>query len=53
MTDNAYAEDFKKALDSGMNEHIAKPITIDPIAQAISSATEDISAKEETANEDN
>ena len=28
MTANAFAEDVKSALDSGMNAHIAKPIDV-------------------------
>ena len=31
MTADAFAEDVKKAKDSGMNEHIAKPIDIDKL----------------------
>jgi CheY-like chemotaxis protein len=29
MTANAYREDVEKALDAGMNAHVAKPIHID------------------------
>ena len=28
MTANAYKEDIEKALESGMNEHLAKPINL-------------------------
>ena len=35
MTANAFAEDIQKSLDSGMNGHLAKPITPDLIAKAI------------------
>ena len=31
MTANAFAEDVKNALDSGMNAHLAKPVSIDAI----------------------
>lgn len=31
MTANAFEEDRKKALDKGMNGHIAKPIDIDKV----------------------
>jgi CheY-like chemotaxis protein len=29
MTANAYAEDVQKALDAGMNAHVAKPIDVE------------------------
>ncbi len=35
MTANAFEEDKKKALESGMNGHIIKPISIDSIAAVI------------------
>ncbi len=35
MTANAFEEDRKKALKSGMNGHIAKPISIDMILEAM------------------
>ncbi len=35
MTANAYAEDVKKSLDSGMNAHLAKPISMTAIAKII------------------
>ncbi|MGB4985032.1 MAG: ATP-binding protein [Erysipelotrichaceae bacterium] len=35
MTANAYPEDIQKSLESGMNEHIAKPISIDRINRAL------------------
>ena len=31
MTANAFAEDVKNALDSGMNAHLAKPVSLDAI----------------------
>ena len=35
MTANAFAEDVKKAHDSGMNGHIAKPIDIDNMVNTL------------------
>jgi len=35
MTANAFAEDVKKALDSGMNAHISKPVREDHLARVI------------------
>ena len=35
MTANAFSEDVKKALDVGMNAHIAKPIDIDNMRTTI------------------
>ncbi len=35
MTANAFAEDRKRAFDAGMNGHIAKPIDIEKMEQAI------------------
>lgn len=35
MTANAFTEDIQKSLNSGMNGHIAKPISIDSIVKAI------------------
>ena len=35
MTANAFEEDRQKAFDAGMNEHIAKPIDIEKMEQAI------------------
>ncbi len=35
MTANAYAEDVCRCLDSGMNGHLAKPITIKAMAEVI------------------
>ncbi len=37
MTANAYAEDVKKSLDSGMNAHLAKPISIQAIKKTMKS----------------
>lgn len=36
MTANPFAEDIAKALNSGMNDHIAKPINTEVMFQAIS-----------------
>ena len=36
MTANAFSEDIKKALDSGMNGHIAKPIDIKNMTETLS-----------------
>ncbi|SDX30638.1 PAS domain-containing protein [Eubacterium barkeri] len=47
MTANAYAEDIKNATDSGMNGHIAKPISMELIVQAIHSVSEDFSDTKE------
>ncbi len=35
MTDNAFAEDKKKALEFGMNVHIAKPIDMNIVIQVL------------------
>ena len=35
MTADAFAEDVKKALSAGMNEHIAKPLDIDKLVNAL------------------
>lgn len=35
MTANAFAEDAKKCLDAGMNAHLAKPLDIEKVKQAI------------------
>lgn len=37
MTANAFAEDVKAAIESGMNAHIAKPIDIEELLSKISS----------------
>ena len=49
---NAYAQDVKKALDSGMNGQIAKPISIDVMSQTIRVATKDTSTQKENTNDD-
>ena len=36
MTANAYKEDVDKALESGMNKHIAKPVDIDVVKKTLS-----------------
>ena len=35
MTADAFADDMKKCLDSGMNAHIAKPIDLDIVKQTL------------------
>ena len=35
MTADAFADDMKKCLDSGMNAHIAKPIDLDVVKQTL------------------
>lgn len=35
MTVNAFVEDRKRALDAGMNGHIAKPIDIEKLEEMI------------------
>ncbi|MDL2214281.1 transporter substrate-binding domain-containing protein [Clostridia bacterium OttesenSCG-928-O13] len=35
MTANAYREDVQKALEAGMNEHLAKPIDIDDVRRVL------------------
>ena len=35
MTANAFADDVKKCLDSGMNDHIAKPFEIGKVTQTV------------------
>ena len=35
MTADAFSEDIQKSLDSGMNEHIAKPIDINKLMKTL------------------
>ena len=35
MTANAFAEDVQVSLESGMNAHVAKPISIDALCDAV------------------
>ena len=35
MTANAFEEDKRKALDSGMNDHVAKPIDVDRLLSVL------------------
>lgn len=35
MTANAFEEDVKKCMEAGMNEHLAKPLEIERVIQAI------------------
>ena len=35
MTANAFAEDVQAALDAGMNEHVAKPVDMDVLCEAL------------------
>lgn len=39
MTANAFAEDVKAALDSGMNAHVAKPVDMDRIIEVLKEFT--------------
>lgn len=39
MTANAFSEDVKKSLDSGMNAHIAKPIDMEKIISTLRDLT--------------
>ena len=41
MTANAFAEDRKKALEMGMNGHIAKPIDVDKIREVLAKVLND------------
>ena len=45
MTANAFEEDKKRAIDAGMNGHIAKPVEIDKLISEISKYTEKDDAK--------
>jgi CheY-like chemotaxis protein len=36
LTANAFKDDIEKALKAGMNAHIAKPVKLDKIVEAIS-----------------
>ena len=47
MTANAFAEDRKRAIDAGMNGHIAKPVEIDKLVSEISKYTENILKKDD------
>lgn len=40
MTANAFVEDIKQALDSGMNEHVSKPVDMERLKQAVRSVLE-------------
>jgi CheY-like chemotaxis protein len=40
MTANAYREDVEKALKSGMNGHIAKPVDIKAVMQVLTEKLE-------------
>jgi CheY-like chemotaxis protein len=35
MTANAYREDVEKAIDAGMNAHVAKPINVETLVQTL------------------
>jgi len=35
MTANAFKEDIEKALDSGMNAHLAKPLELDKLHEVL------------------
>ena len=53
MTANAFAEDRKRAIDAGMNGHIAKPVEIDKLVSEISKYTENILKKDDAENNRN
>ena len=36
MTADAFAEDVKRALDCGMNAHVAKPVDVDEVMRLLS-----------------
>ena len=36
MTANAFGEDMKKSLESGMNRHLSKPIEVEKLLEALS-----------------
>ncbi|MBR1629855.1 MAG: amino acid permease, partial [Lachnospiraceae bacterium] len=40
MTANAFSEDVKKAMDAGMNEHIAKPIDVEDLKAKLEKISE-------------
>ena len=40
MTANAFDEDKRRALESGMNAHIAKPINVDKLMEVITDILE-------------
>ena len=47
MTANAFAEDRRKALDTGMNDHIAKPVSAEKLRETL---TEVLGDKERSAH---
>ena len=47
MTANAFAEDRRKALDTGMNDHIAKPVSAEKLRETL---TEALGDKERSAH---
>ena len=53
MSANAFAEDRKRAIDAGMNGHIAKPVEIDKLVSEISKYTENILKKDDAENNRN
>ena len=47
MTANAFAEDRRKVLDTGMNDHIAKPVSAEKLRETL---TEVLGDKERSAH---
>jgi two-component system sensor histidine kinase/response regulator len=35
MTANAFTQDIQRSLESGMNGHVAKPISVEVIAESV------------------
>ena len=48
MTANAFAEDRRKALDMGMNAHLAKPLEIEKLVAVATELLDTTGEKEDT-----
>ena len=46
MTANAFDDDVRQALDSGMNAHLAKPIDMEKLKKIIAELREDSDARQ-------